>query len=148
MIMKFYIPQKLLETTLTFSCNVPKEPPKTGPCSCADNDAVTNSKAINIKLVIVFIRSSVFYYLIYKMMRTKEFMVVATFVLIYTFIISQWQILFGHTAHPETRFLLYPYNSCANLRPKNFGYISTHFFGINSKRKYHLLFTYTGPYPQ
>ena len=43
------------------------------------------------------------------MMRTKEFMVVATFVLIYTFIISQWQILFGHTAHPETRFLLYPY---------------------------------------
>ncbi len=79
------------------------------------------------------------------MMRTKEFMVVATFVLIYTFIISQWQILFGHTA-PRDQISIVPVHSCANLRPKNFGYISTHFFGINSKKEYHLyLHTLTIP---
>lgn len=55
-----YIPQNYWKPHSLFHAMFLKMPPKTGPCSCADNDAVTNSKAINIKLVIVFIRSSVF----------------------------------------------------------------------------------------
>ncbi len=68
------------------------------------------------------------------MMRTKEFMVVATFVLIYTFYNLTVANPLWSYGTPRDQISIVPVHSCANFTSKNFGYISTHFFGINSKR--------------